>query len=90
MKKFELYLGIAMIIITTALIIFFPLAVEYSNEKLALISLMSVIGYIGGYLLIDSYICRVQIHYYCKGYDEAKSLYESSPKPRFNLSKNSH
>jgi hypothetical protein len=70
MKKFELYLGIAMIIITTVLIIFFPLAVEYSNEKLALISLMSAIGYVGGYLLIDSYILRLETHYYVKGYND--------------------
>jgi hypothetical protein len=70
MKKFELYLGISMIIITTMLIIFFPLAVEYSNEKLALISLMSAIGYVGGYLLIDSYILRLETHYYVKGYND--------------------
>jgi hypothetical protein len=52
------------------LIIFFPLAVEYSNEKLALISLMSAIGYVGGYLLIDSYILRLETHYYVKGYND--------------------
>lgn len=88
MKKFELYAGIALIIITTVLDVMFPLAVEYSNEALALISLLSAIGYVGGYLLIDSFICRVETHYYFRGYNEAKSLYESSPKPRFNLYKN--
>jgi len=72
MKKFELYLGITVIIITTVLIILFPLAVEYSNEKLALISLLSAIGYVGGYLLIDSYILKVETHYYHKGFKDGK------------------
>ena len=72
MKKFELYMGIALIMITTALIILFPLAFEYSNEKLALISLLSAIGYVGGYLLIDSYILRVETHYYYKGFKDGK------------------
>jgi hypothetical protein len=89
MKKFELYMGIAMMIITTVLIILFPLAVEYSNEKLALISLLSAIGYVGGYLLIDSFICRVETHYYLKGYDECLDEIKDT-KVRFNLSKNSH
>lgn len=88
MKKFELYAGIALIIITTVLDVMFPLAVEYSNEALALISLLSAIGYVGGYLLIDSFICRVETYYYGKGYDDALSLFVSSPKSRFNLSKN--
>lgn len=82
-------MGIAMMIITTVLIILFPLAVEYSNEKLALISLLSAIGYVGGYLLIDSFICRVETHYYLKGYDECLDEIKDT-KVRFNLSKNSH
>jgi hypothetical protein len=89
MKKLELYMGIAMIIITTIIDVMFPLAVSYSNEALALICLLSAMGYVAGYLLIDSFICRVETHYYFKGYDECLDEIKDT-KVRFNLSKNSH
>lgn len=90
MKKFELYAGIAMLIITTMLDVMFPFIVPFSGSNLALICILSAVGYMVGYLYIDSHICRVETHYYLKGYDDCKQLYESSPKPkpRFNLSKN--
>lgn len=86
MKKFELYTGIAMIVITTALDILYPMFVEFSATNLALICILSAIGYIVGYLFIDSHICRVETHYYLKGFDEATALHNR--KSRFNLSKN--
>lgn len=70
MKKFELYLGIFVIIITTILDVLFPFVVPYSNSNLALIGFISALGYMSGYLLIDSYIGRHEIHHWTKGYED--------------------
>jgi len=70
MKKFELYLGIFVIIITTILDVLFPFVVPYSNSNLALIGFISALGYMSGYLLIDIYISRHEIHYWTKGYND--------------------
>jgi hypothetical protein len=70
MKKFELLLGIFMIVITTSLDILFPMIVPFSASNLALICILSAIGYMTGYLLVDSHICRVETHYYVKGYND--------------------
>lgn len=71
MKKFELYVGIALIIITTVLICIFMFALSYTDERLMFITFVSLIGYIISYLYIDSYIGRTEMHHYIKGYDEA-------------------
>ena len=71
MKKFELYLGIALIITTTVLICIFMLALSYTDERLMFVTFLSLLGYITSYLFIDSYICRTEIDNYGKGYDEA-------------------
>ena len=70
MKKFELYLGIALIISTTVLICIFMLALSYTPERLMFITFLSLLGYITSYLFIDSYICRTEINNYDKGYDD--------------------
>jgi NADH:ubiquinone oxidoreductase subunit 3 (subunit A) len=70
MKKFELYLGILLIIITTVLDVLFPFVVPYSNSNLALIGFVSALGYMSGYLLIDSYIGRLKIHHWTEGYND--------------------
>jgi len=71
MKKFELYLGIAMIIAVTALICIYMLAIEYTDERLMFVTFFSLIGYIVAYLFIDSYIGRTEINNYLKGYDDS-------------------
>ena len=73
MKKFELYLGIAMIIAVTALICIYMLVIEYTNERFMFVTFFSLIGYIVAYLFIDSHIERLKINEYLKGYDDAKS-----------------
>lgn len=73
MKKFELYWGIALIIITTIIDVIFPFIVDYSASNLALICIISAIGYITAYLFIDSYLYRHEIYHYLKGYDDAKA-----------------
>jgi hypothetical protein len=73
MKKFELYLGIAMIIAVTALICIYMLAIEYTDERLMFVTFFSLIGYIVAYLFIDSYIGKTEITNYLKGYDEHKA-----------------
>jgi hypothetical protein len=73
MKKFELYLGIAMIIAVTALICIYMLVMEYTNERFMFITSFSMIGYIVAYLFIDSYIGRIKIDNYLKGYDDHKA-----------------
>jgi hypothetical protein len=73
MKKFELYVGIALVIITTVLICIFMFALSYTDERLMFITFVSLIGYIISYLYIDSYIGRTEIHHYIKGYDDAKA-----------------
>lgn len=70
MKKFELYLGIAMIIAVTALICIYMIAMEYTNERLMFVTFFSMIGYIVGYLFIDSYIGKTATNNYIKGYDD--------------------
>ena len=71
MKKFELYMGIALIIITTILDVMFPFVVPFSKGNLALMCLMSAMGYVGAYLYIDSYLHRHELHHYTKGWDDA-------------------
>jgi hypothetical protein len=70
MKKLSLYMGILLIIITTTLDVMFPFVVPYSKSNLALISLMSLLGYFGAYLYIDSYLDRHAYHHYKKGVDD--------------------
>jgi hypothetical protein len=82
MKKFELYIAIAMFIITTFLIIIIPISFEYSNGLLALVCFISAAGYITAYLLLDSFLSRHEMHYYFKGYDAGRGLFESSPKTK--------
>ena len=72
MKKLELYIGIALMIITTVLICIYMFALSYTNERLMFVSFVSLIGYIISYLYVDSYISRTEIHHYTKGYDDAK------------------
>ena len=72
MKKFELYLGIAMIIAVTALICIYMTVIEYTDERLMFVTFFSLIGYIVAYLFIDSHIERLKINEYLKGYDDAK------------------
>lgn len=73
MKKFELYMGIAMVIITTLLDVLFPIVVSYSASNLALVCIMSLLGYVGGYLLIDSFVMRVETKYYFMGYKDGQA-----------------
>ncbi len=77
MKKFELYVGIALIIITTVLICIYMFALSYTDERLMFITAVSLIGYIISYLYIDSYIGRAEMHYYMKGHDRG---YEDAKK----------
>jgi len=87
MKKFELYMGIAMIIITTLLDVLFPIVVTYSASNLALVCIMSLLGYVGGYLLIDSFIIRVETTYYVKGYNDGQEDAASDVREVFNNNK---
>jgi hypothetical protein len=77
MKKFELFMGIALIIAVTVLICIYMLAIEYTDERLMFVTFFSMIGYIVGYLFIDSYITRTELHNYTKGYDDCYK--ESEP-----------
>jgi len=70
MKKFELHMGIALIIITTILDVMFPFAIPFSKTNLALMCFMSAIGYVTAYLYIDSYLHRHELHHWTKGYNE--------------------
>ena len=70
MKKFELYAGICMIAITTMLDVMFPFVVPFGGINLALMCIVSAVGYIVGYLFIDSYVLRTETHYYVKGYND--------------------
>lgn len=80
MKKFELYIAIVMFIITTFLIITIPMVSEYSIGLLALVCFISAVGYITGYLVLDNFLSRHEMHHYFRGYDAGRGLYESSPK----------
>lgn len=71
MKKFELHMGITLIIITTIIDVMFPFVVPYSNSNLGLVCLLSAMGYIAGYLFIDSYLHRHEAYHYFRGYDDA-------------------
>ena len=69
MKKTELIMGIVVIVITTLLVVLLPFIVEYTAERLSLLCLLSVMGYITGFLLIDSFLTRHEWHHYMRGYD---------------------
>lgn len=79
MKKFELYLGIAMIIAVTALICIYMLVIEYTNERFMFVTFFSLIGYIVAYLFIDSYITRTEVSNYIKGHDDCKDELRNGP-----------
>ncbi len=70
MKKFELVLGIILIIITTILVVSFPFVISYSKEALALLSICSMLGYISGGLLIQNYLYKLEIHHWTIGYED--------------------
>ena len=70
MKKIQLIIGIALLIITTILVVAFPFAVSYSKEALALLCICSMLGYIGGFLLIDSYLTNLEYRHYTIGYND--------------------
>lgn len=70
MKKFELIMGISLLITTTILVVMFPFFIEYSKTNLVLMCILSSVGYITSYLYIDSYLARHEMHYYLKGYDD--------------------
>ena len=63
-------MGIALIIITTIIDVMFPFVVPYSSSNLALICLLSVMGYMTGYFLIDSYLDRLKVHHWTEGYND--------------------
>jgi hypothetical protein len=75
MKKLELYLGIALIIITTVLLCIFMFVLEYTAERLAIVSILSILGYLSSYLYIDSYIGRLETTSYFDGFDAARELH---------------
>ena len=77
MKKLSLYMGILLIIITTTIDVMFPFVVPYSNSSLALISLMSILGYFGAYLYISSYLNIHAHHHYRRGVDACKDAMSS-------------
>ena len=72
MKKFELIMGIAIIVSTTIIDVLFPFIVEYSAGNAALICVISAMGYVVAYLYIDSYLSRHEMHHYFRGYDDAR------------------
>ena len=71
MKKFELHMGIALIIITTILDVMFPFIVPFSNGNLALMCVLSAMGYISAALYIDSYLGRHAYYHYQRGKEAA-------------------
>lgn len=81
MKKFELNMGIILIIITTIIDVMFPFVVPFSKSNLALVMLLSVMGYISAYLYIDSYLHRHELHHWTKGYNEG--LHDVKDVPNF-------
>jgi hypothetical protein len=71
MKKFELYVGIALIFLTTCMLFIIMLSVTYTINRLGFMCFISTCGYTIAYLYIDSYLCNVEKHYYSKGFDDA-------------------
>ena len=91
MKKLQLLLGIALVIVTTIIDVMFPFIAQFSNLNLALMCLLSAVGYLAAFLLIDDYLKRHEIYHYFRGFD-ARSAIEADrinrdKKPRFDLSK---
>lgn len=73
MKKFELYMGIAMLIGTTVLnmILLFTIPLELGN--VFIIVIVSALGYGISNLYLDSYLYRHKIYNYDKGVAAGKS-----------------
>ena len=72
MKKFELYMGIAMLIGTTVLnaILFFTKPHELDN--VFLIVIVAALGYGISNLYLDSYLYRHKVYHYDKGVEAGK------------------
>lgn len=85
MKKFELFLGITMITITVLIDVIAAFTITPYMNNLILMVIVSLLGFCGGILLIDSHILRVETHYYLKGYDDClETIEESKKKFSFN------
>jgi len=76
MKKLSLYMGILLIIITTTIDVMFPFIVPYSNNSLALIGLMSILGYFGAYLYINNYLDVNAHQHYIRGWDDGVDTFK--------------
>ena len=70
MKKLQLIAGIALFIITTTIVVMFPFVIPYSDSNLALVSVLSIMGYFSAYMYIDMYLLSLEYHHYTKGYND--------------------
>lgn len=55
MKKLNLFMAISLAIVTTTLIILFFYCIPYSGDAFALVTLLSVMGYLGSALYYHNY-----------------------------------
>lgn len=69
-------MGILLIIITTTIDVMFPFVVPYSKGNLALIGLLSILGYLGAYLYIDIYLDVNAHQHYIRGWDDGVNTFK--------------
>jgi len=73
MKKFELRMAIALMLITTIINVILLFTVELNLINIFIIVIVSGVFYGISNVYLDSYLGRHEIHHYLKGFDDAKA-----------------
>ena len=69
MKNLTLIMAILLAIVTTSIILLSFVVLEPNGNNMALICMLSVMGYIGSYIYFDSYTEHVKKEAFMAGYD---------------------
>jgi hypothetical protein len=69
MKNLTLIMAMLLAIVTTSIILLSFVVLEPNGNNMALICMLSVMGYIGSYIYFDSYTEHVKKEAFMAGYD---------------------
>ena len=69
MKNLTLIMAMLLAIVTTSVILLSFTVLEANGNNLALICMFSLIGYLGSYIYLDSYLEHVKKDAFMAGYD---------------------
>lgn len=69
MKNLTLIMAILLAFVTTGVILLSFVVLEPNGNNMALICMMSLMGYFGSYMYLDSYLDHVKKESFMAGYD---------------------